>query len=175
MTAVIQLPSTVYDELRRHLLRGLGAKEEATFVFAPFDELAGTFSFVEAYHVPSKGFAVQLPYHFELTDATKAYVIKRAHDLGTSLIEFHSHSGPWPPQFSPSDWAGFEEVVPHVRWRLKGRPYAAVVMTVDGFDAFVWTDGSGKPARLDGIEIGGMLLEPSRLSPLERDGYDWTL
>jgi len=59
-------------------------------------------------------------------------------------------------------------------WRLKGRPYAAVVVK-DGFDGFTWLVDAITPARLAGISAGDELLEPTRLSPLERDGYDWTV
>jgi hypothetical protein len=175
VSIIIRLPSEMYQELRRHLIRGVNANEEAAFAFAHFDERIGVFTVIEHHLVPPEGFAVQLPYHFELSDQTKAHVIKRAHDLGVSLIEIHSHTGRWKPQFSASDWAGFEEVVPHIRWRLNGRPYAAVVMARDGFDALAWVDGSKDPVRLDALDVDGQILEPSKLSPLERDGYDWTL
>lgn len=173
--AVLELPRTVHEELQRHLLRKPHDTEEAAFVFAKHSGVDNRFTHVESFPVPPEGFVVQLPYHFELTDETRARVIKRAHDLGSSVIELHSHTGPWPAQFSPSDWSGFEEVVPHVWWRLKNRPYAAVVVTKTGFDAFAWLADPNTPARLGGISVDGQLLEPTRLSPLERSGYDWTV
>ena len=173
--AVIELPAAVYEELHRHLVRNPGANEEAAFVFAKHDATQNRFEYLEWFAVTPEGFVVQLPYHFELTDETRARTIKRAHDLGCSVIEFHSHTGPWPAQFSSSDWAGFEEIVPHMWWRLKRRPYAAVVVTEDGFDGFAWLVDANTPARLAGISAGGQLLEPTRLSPLERVSYDWTV
>ena len=173
--AILVLPRTVHDELQRHLLRNPNANEEAAFVFAKHSTAGNRFTFIEWFPVPPEGFVVQLPYHFELTDETRARVIKRAHDLGSSIIEFHSHTGPWPAQFSPSDWSGFEEVVPHMWWRLKGRPYAAVVVAKTGFDAFAWLADPNTPTRLSGISVDGELLEPSRLSSLERNGYDWKI
>ena len=83
------------------------------------------FEYIEWYAVPADGFSVCNEYHFELTDEVRAQVIKRAHDLGASIAEVHSHHGPWPAAFSPSDQLGFREFVPHVWWRLKGRPYLA--------------------------------------------------
>ncbi len=171
--ALLRLPGIVDHELQQHLLREPNGDEQAAFVFARFGDDDNTFHFVEWLPVPPDGFAVQLPYHFELTDATRAQIIKRAHDLGASVIEFHSHTGPWPAQFSSSDWSGFEEVVPHVRWRLKGRPYAAVVVARGGFDGFVWVEAVNTPARLGAIDVDGRRLQPTRLSPLEKDGYDW--
>jgi proteasome lid subunit RPN8/RPN11 len=173
--AVLELPRTVYPELHRHLVRNPGGNEEAAFVFAQHSATDNRFTYVEWAPVPPEGFVVQLPYHFELTDETRRRTIKRAHDLGCSVIEVHSHTGPWPAQFSPSDWSGFEETVPHFWWRLKARPYAALVVTKDGFDGFAWLVDPNAPTRLAGIAIGNQLLEPTRLSPLERDGYDWKI
>jgi hypothetical protein len=171
--ALLQLPAVVHHELLQHLLRELNGDEQAAFVFARYSAHDGVFHFIEWFPVPPEGFAIQLPYHFELTDAARASIIKRAHDLGSSLIEFHSHTGPWPAQFSPSDWSGFEEIVPHMWWRLKKRPYAAVVVARRGYDGFVWLHDANTPTRLSGIEVGSHRLRPTRLSSLERDGYDW--
>ena len=173
--AVLELPATVHEELHRHLVRKPGGNEQAAFVFAKHCATDNRFGYLEWFPVPPEGFVVQLPYHFELTDETRARTIKRAHDLGCSVIEFHSHTGPWPAQFSPSDWSGFEEIVPHFWWRLKARPYAAVVVTKDGFDALAWLVDPNTPTRLAGISVGDQLLEPTRLSPVERDGYDWKI
>jgi hypothetical protein len=173
--ALLQLPAVVHRELIQHLLREPNGDEQAAFVFAQYSAIDNTFHFVEWLAVPPEGFAIQLPYHFELTDATRATTIKRAHDLGASVVEFHSHTGHWPAQFSPSDWSGFEEVVPHMWWRLKGRPYAAVVVARSGFDGFAWLQDARTPSRLGGINVEGQRLRPTRLSPLERDGYDWKI
>lgn len=175
MTA-IELPNDVYEQLWRHLLQQPGGDEEAAFVFVRCDTTANNnlFRYMEWLPVPPDGFESRSPFHFELTDETRAAIIKRAHDLGASIVEFHSHTGPWPPQFSPSDWVGFEEVVPHMWWRLKARPYAAVVVSHTGFDALIWLNDPNTPVRLGGILIEGQTLEPSRLSPLEREGYERT-
>ena len=173
MTMLLHLPREAHETLLTHLLPMQNRAEEAAFVFARPAETTGrrTLEHVEWSPVPPEGFASRSRFHFELSDATRAAVIKRAHDLRASLIEFHSHHGPWPAEFSASDWAGFEEFVPHVRWRLRGRPYAAVVVTLTGFDAFVWSDVAHAPARLEAIIVDGQRLEPTRRSPLQRDGY----
>ena len=77
--------------------------------------------------------------YFELTDEARIGLIKRAHVLQASLAEFHSHLSPWPAAFSLSDRMGLKETVPHMRWRLKRRPYLAVVVAPSGFDALVWS------------------------------------
>jgi hypothetical protein len=106
-------------------------------------------------------FSVQEAYYLELTDATRARVIKRAHQLSCSLIEFHSHVGHAKAQFSGSDIAGFKDIVPHIWWRLAKRPYAAVVVARDGFDAFIWSDNPEAPVRLDQMKAGERILYPT--------------
>ena len=173
-SALLRLPGEVHGALLAHLLpanRGAGP-EEAAFVFARVTAAKScTFEYVEWFAVPADGFASRSRFHLELSDGTRAALIKHAHDLGAALIEFHSHHGPWPAAFSSSDWSGFEEFVPHVRWRLRGRPYAAVVVTLTGFDALVWHGATDEPRHLDAMVVGDQRLEPTRRSPLQRDGY----
>lgn len=171
---VLHLPQGVYDALWDHLLPKRPVTEMAAFVYARQDVEKGatSFRYVEWFPVPPNGFASRSLFHFELTDETRAMVIKRAHDLGSSLVEFHSHAGSWPARFSLSDRAGFEEFVPHVWWRLKGRPYLAVVVAAGSFDAFVWLTDPRSPEYLDGIVVEQQLLTPTRLSPLQLESYD---
>ena len=93
--------------------------------------------------------------------------IKRAHDPGTCLVEFHSHTGPWPAAFSGSDLIGFREFVPHIWWRLKGRPYLAVVACRSTFDGFAWIAGPTAPVPIAGILNDETLMEPTGLSRWE--------
>jgi len=97
----------------------------------------------------------------------------RAHQLGCCLIEWHSHCGSWPAEFSLSDRMGLKEFVPHVRWRLDSRPYAAIVVANGSFDALAWTD-DGPPQRLSiMITDRGERLDPTCLSSLcENERYD---
>ena len=138
--SVIQLRAETYQALRAHLLPRPMRAEEAAFLFAKVtdDDGALAFAVIDWYPVPATGFATRSLYYLELTDETRAFVIKKAHDLGCSLIEAHSHAGDSAAAFSPSDRRGFEEFVPHVLWRLKGRPYAAIVMTTQSADALAW-------------------------------------
>ncbi len=171
---LLHLPSDVHDALWHHLLPKRPVAEEAAFVYARRDivNAATVFRCMEWFPVPPGGFASRSLFHLELTDATRATVIKRAHDLGASLVEFHSHTGRWPARFSPSDQAGFDEFVPHVWWRLKGRPYLAVVVVADGFDAFAWLADPRSPEYLGGILVEERILQPTRLSPLQMESYD---
>lgn len=174
MAVRLHLPSDIHRALWHHLLPNEHGPEEAAFVFArsSSEEGKNTLEYIEWSPVRPQGFVSRSAYHLELCDETRAAVIKRAHDLGTSLVEFHSHRGKWPAQFSLSDWQGFEEFVPHILWRLKARPYAAVVVSATGFDAVAWLKTADAPTRLDALVAGGQVLSPTRLSPLTRNGYE---
>lgn len=164
---VVSMTEADRGALWAHLLESGRGTEEVAFLFARYDGASGgAFRVVEWYAVPPEGFAFCSAWHFELSDETRAYVIKRAHDLDASLIEAHSHDDPDAPAFSPSDLYGFSEFVPHVWWRLKGRPYGAMVVSPGGLDGFVWRQGPNVPERLVGVDAEGRLLRASHVSAL---------
>ncbi len=172
MTAmtVVNVPEHIFRSVRRHLLPWLHRVEEAAFLYAaPTDD---AFECLEWCPVPVSAFASRSAYHLELAEETYARAIKRAHDLGASIVEMHSHIGRVPARFSPSDLVGFRDFVPHVLWRLRHLPYLAVVMTRTGFDGFVWKRGPHEPERLTGIQVGNRLLTPTKLSPIPDQRYD---
>lgn len=166
---LLALLPDVQTALWQHLLPHGKTPEQAAFAFAAQEARNGAavFRCLEWQPVPPEGFVSRSMFHFELTDATRAGVIKRAHDLGASIVEFHSHTGSWPAAFSGSDVAGFREFVPHVWWRLKGRPYLAIVVTRSGFDGLAWLAGPEVPEALGGIAVGESLLTPTGLSRWE--------
>jgi hypothetical protein len=84
-----------------------------------------------------------------------ANFFKWAWDAGASLVEAHSHGDTVPACFSPSDLLGLDVWVPHLRWRLRGRPYAAIVTAGDTFDAIAWIDGADQPEQIHHLEIMG--------------------
>ncbi|MDE2823495.1 MAG: ThiF family adenylyltransferase, partial [Chloroflexota bacterium] len=166
---LLRLPSDVYEEIRTHLLPRGQAPEGAGFIFVmPEPQEGGTqvFKYVEWYPVPPGGFVERSSYHLELTDETCATVIKRAHDLEASVVELHSHRGPCPAAFSPDDQRGLREFVPYIWWRLRKRPYFAVVVTEADFDGLAWMVDPKGPQHLGGIVVDGEVLEPTRLSSL---------
>ena len=174
---VLHVPSSVYEEIQAHLLDKNAESESAGFMFvvpATQDGDTDVYEHVEWCPVPPDGFVENSWFHLELTDEFRASVIKRAHDLGASIVEFHSHLGPQPARFSPFDRRGLREFVPHVRWRLKNRPYFAVVVTHTAFDGLAWIKDPEEPQHLDGIVVGGRVFEPTRLSSLVADSarYD---
>lgn len=170
----IHIPKEIHQAVWTQLLPRHLRSEEAGFMYVrhnPQDEVE-VFEYVDWYLVPSNGFLNRSRYHFELTDETRARVIKQAHDLGTSLVEFHSHAGSWPAAFSVSDLLGFQEFVPHAWWRLKSKPYLALVVTRASFDGLAWLNDPQTPQYLDGIVVEGSILTPTKLSPLRYKAYD---
>lgn len=163
MKTSLQLSAEVYENLLCHLFPSRGACEEAAFLFvepqrAP-QEL--TFSMLEIAKLQSGDFAARHADYLELTDIARARIIKRAHDLKASLVEIHSHVGPWRAAFSYSDVNGLKDTVPHMWWRLQGRPYVAIVFARDGADALVWVDNPHTPVPLDELRAGERLIRPS--------------
>ncbi len=114
--------------------------------------------------MPPEGFVEHSRYFLHLTDETRGRVIKRAHDLSAALIEFHSHPLQRAAEFSASDISGFGEFVPHVRWRLKNRPYAAFVFTPSSFDALAWSDDVVSPRAFEAIAESGRRHTPTNLT-----------
>jgi proteasome lid subunit RPN8/RPN11 len=167
-SVLLEMERILWDALLHHLLPPHPRAEEAAFVFAcPTGGAAGqtVLRVVDHAFVAPDGFALRSLHAIELSDETRARVIKRAHDLSASLVEFHSHPFPYPAEFSPTDRAGLAEVVPHVRWRLKGRPYVAVVVAPDTFDSLVWSEAdSTRPDGVAAIRLGTELLAPTGLS-----------
>ena len=167
----LYLPNNLAAAVWAHLLEDESGAESAGFLFAKHrreGEVHG-FEALEWYPVPPEGFLSRNSYHFVLTDEVRAEVIKRAHDLGASVVEFHCHKGPRPARFSLSDQAGFQEFVPHIWWRLRGRPYLAVVVAEIDFDSLVWVTGPGTPQHLTGIVVDETTFDPTRLSSLGQE------
>lgn len=144
--ARLEMTQEMREAIWSHLLRepaDAEDPEEAAFGFAEVFSGDGSVSFRlrDWSAVQPHEFEYRSSYHIELCDSVRPRIIKRAHDLGLSLIEFHSHPFQGSAEFSSSDILGFGEFVPHVWWRLKGRPYAAIVVAPTGFDGLAWLEG----------------------------------
>ena len=164
---ILKLDKDLQGRLWSHLLREDTMREQAAFLFCASRKPAYNgliFETVEQTFLGPDDFAAQHMDYLELTDEARIGLIKRAHVLGASLAELHSHPGPWPAAFSLSDRMGLKETVPHMRWRLQKRPYLAVVVAPSGFDALVWSRDAGIPEPLAGIDIGGALMTPTNAS-----------
>jgi hypothetical protein len=152
MRVFLDLFTGLKEELWAHLLQN--ELEQVAIVFAAVDiqRDAVVFGAKDAYFAPPHDFEIQSEFHVELRDEARARSIKQAWDTGTTPVEFHSHPGDyWTAMFSRSDMYGFADYVPHCRWRLRGRPYLAVVVSPVGADALAWTGTGTNPTALDAI------------------------
>jgi len=147
-----------------HLLPTDDDREQAAFLFATRNEGSDAFTAIDAMLMGPSDLAEQHDDYLELTDEARIRVIKRAHALGASVIELHSHPFPLPAAFSMADRSGLRETVPHMWWRLRGRPYFAVVVAPASFDALVWLDNPELPQPLEAIVCGDERLTPTNLS-----------
>jgi len=154
-----------YVRVLRHLQQN--EHEQVAFGFASAESVANgvRLRVLEFYLVSSGELEIQTPRHVALTEEAQGKLIKMAWDRGASLVELHSHTNPrYSAQFSWSDLAGFETFVPHVWWRLRGRPYGAVVVAPSGFDALVWRMDPRQPERLDAMLVGADVWLPTNLT-----------
>lgn len=165
MSAVLRMPEGLFDELVAHLLPPNSEREEAAFLFVrPAGGEEGVFDVVESVKLTPRDFESQFEDYLELADETRAQLIKRAHDLDASLVEMHSHPGPFPAGFSLADRRGLRDTVPYMWWRLKKRPYFAIVVATDGFDALAWVTNPNVPQPLTAISAGDRLVHPTNNS-----------
>jgi hypothetical protein len=160
------LNPTLYGRLHAHLLRQRSRNEQAAFLLceASIGADAVSFACVNVLLVENRGFAIQSAFHLELDDATRAQVIKAAHDRCCSLVEIHSHPWSGPAQFSASDFAGLAEFVPHVWWRLRYRPYGALVITPTSIDGLAWVQGPERAEPIDALHVGDEMQRMTGLS-----------
>lgn len=150
MSAVITAPGDLYRSFRGHLV---GRVEQVGFFLADFDRARRTLVLREWRPMPPEAFEIQSAYHVTLRDEVRPEIIKWAWDGCACLVEAHSHGDDTIAGFSSSDVWGFAEWVPHVRWRLRGRPYAAIVTADSTFDALAWIDGADCPEQVEQLEV----------------------
>ena len=142
MKTLLTMADGTIEELYEHLLPKGSWREEAAFLYVHRrdDSATSKFDCVEVEKLKPDDFVAHHSDYIELEDSARIRLIKRAHALGASLVELHSHPGPWPAAFSEADRAGLRDTVPHMFWRLQQRPYLAIVVAKTGFDALVWID-----------------------------------
>jgi hypothetical protein len=100
----------------------------------------------------------------ELADHVRPAVLRWAHDNDSGLAEAHWHGRPGPSTaFSRTDHDGLRQLAPHVLWRLPGRPYVALVLGPDSFDAMVWFRPH-ETTPLDAMVVGDIVHLPTGLS-----------
>ena len=168
---LLKMDPTLKNALWAHLLPPNSVNEQAAFLFCRWS-LVGEhieFAVADSAFLGITDFAAQHSDYLELSNTTRIALIKRAHTLNASLVELHSHPGPWPAAFSLADRRGLRETVPHMRWRLKRRPYISIVVAPKDFDALVWRHDVRLAEPLGGVQVGDLLLKPTNAS---LEGWD---
>ena len=123
MGVTLEISDEQFDRLTRHLASG--PDEQLAFLLARWHEDVAKVTDLRL--IEARSFDLQTPWHLSLSDDERAAVIKWTHDNDASLIEAHVHRGWQAAEFSGSDWSGLDAFVPHVWWRLRHRPYIALV------------------------------------------------
>lgn len=156
MKKVITIPCPQYQALRRHLFQS--KVEQGAFLFARPEMEATELRLIveEFYLVPPRGWEVQIEVYLQMRDSERAKIMKRARDKNLAAIDCHSHPGAggdvW---FSPSDVAGITEFAQYARWKLDGKPFAAVVWAEKSIDAVIWEGDFQQAQRIDEIRVLG--------------------
>jgi hypothetical protein len=158
VTAVIVASDGLYRAAREHLR---GQIEQVGFCLADYDAERRAFILREWRPMPPEAVEYQSAYHVTLVDEVRPEIIKWAWEADACLVEMHSHGDEGSAWFSPSDLLGFEEWVPHVRWRLRGRPYVAIVIAGDSFDALAWLGDDNGPVQVSTLEVDGVAQLPT--------------
>lgn len=168
----LSISESTFNELRSHVLKT--SLEDTAFAYVRPHRNNGQliFEVVDWDPIHESNYESRSAYHLSLSFETQGKVIKKAHDLNASLVEFHSHSGYFPVKFSYSDFTGFEEFVPHVWWRLNGKPYIAIVFNQNGFDGLVWIENPNTPQQLNSIIVDSKKLQPTQRTLKEGVDYE---
>ena len=95
----------------------------------------------------------------DLDDDVRSSIFRWATNDDNCLVEAHSHGHLFSPAvFSTFDIRQLDEWVPHVRWRLGGRPYAALVTAAD-IDGVAWI-GDARES-VSSVDVDGRSIRPT--------------
>lgn len=156
MSLTLEMSGDVYDELLGHLFQGEEENvEQAAFLFTEPYSGDGVLRIAALHKVPTQDFEIQSGFHIHLADHVRQELIMRAWSEDACLVEVHSHDDEGRVHFSKSDLIGLDDWVPHVRWRLRGRPYVALVFGHQRFDGLCWTDAAEEPKPIELLAIDG--------------------
>lgn len=133
--------------------------ERAAFIFASYD--TGTLHVRDIWLLDDDGYNTSTADHLAAHEDALPEVIHRAHAANHAVIEAHSHNFRGQTRFSNYDLDNIAELAPHMLWRLPNRPYTALVIGPDSFDALQW---SPDVQSLTGVNVAGDIWRPTGLS-----------
>lgn len=91
-------------------------------------------------------------------DQLRTNLLAWAANSGLGLVECHTHIDGDPACMSWTDVNGLLDWVPHVRWRIGGQPYVALVLGETTVDGLVWAGPDSSVQRLDRVILGTKLI-----------------
>ena len=141
------IASTLFDHL------AAGHEEQLAFMLAR--PTVGGFLLADIRTVGWPGLDDQTAWHLALADDERAEVIKWAHESGGVLVEAHVHRGGFAAELSPYDLDNLADWVRHVWWRLRHRPYIALIFSGTTFDGLVWLTSPEEPEQVSTLTIEG--------------------
>ena len=161
----LHLTTAQHAELGTYLF---GAAERVAFLFAhhaAVDTAAATDVRVEEVRLLNRDdYLHRDRYGVELAEHVRPALIRTAHEHGYAVVEAHAHG--WPgssTRFSPTDLDGLEQLGPHMIWRLPGRPYTALVLGPDSFDALQWHP-DGRVTTIEALIVDEVRTAPTGIS-----------
>jgi hypothetical protein len=156
MKHAIVIPERVEGPLRAHLFQN--SLEQGAFLFASVrqNEHELTLTAKDFYLVPKDGWEVQMEVYLQMKDSERAKIMKLARDKNFCAIDCHSHphsgKNAW---FSPSDVAGITDFAQYAKWKLNGKPFAALVWGERSIDGVVWHDSFQAAVPIDEVQLTG--------------------
>ena len=153
---IIEIPKAIFATANSHFFQS--DLEQGAFMFANAHVDADEMRLVvdAIYLVPKSGWERQSEVYLQMRDSERAKIMKLARERGACAIDCHSHpqSGAdvW---FSPSDVHGISEFAPYAKWKLGGRPFAAIVFGEESLDAVAWKGDFTEAQRVDAVRVLG--------------------
>lgn len=165
------IPIRIYRDIYNYLFPKKVRLEKVAFIFAKMSKSNDclNFQFQSWYPVKLHEYEYRSKGYVKLKDKMRQKIIKMAFEIDAAIVELHSHMYPESAKFTFSDFRGFEEFIPHVWWRLNGKPYVAIVFSRSDFDALVWIDNPQQYQQLTEIVAGKQHLYPNGLSLITLD------
>lgn len=156
MNNSIIIPANIAEKLRQHFFQN--EVEQGAFLFTEAMRQRRWLNLTVAdyYLVPAQGWEIQAEIYLQMKDSERAKIMKLARVKNLCAIDCHSHpnSGDdvW---FSPSDVAGITDFAQYAKWKLDGKPFAAMVWGEESVDAVLWQAEFNEGQRVDQVKIVG--------------------
>lgn len=154
MQRIISIPQKIDRVVRAHLFQS--NLEQGAFLMAnvELNKKRICFDVVDVYLVPKEGWQVQHEVYLEMKDSERAKIMNLARQGGYAVIDCHSHpDSDSRVAFSPSDRLGITDFAAYAKWKLDGKPFAAMVWGERSVDAVIWWGDFLQPELVDEVQI----------------------